>query len=104
MVQLRHDYQKFKELNTEVLVMVPNGPRMVSLFRRAKAIPYPILTDKSSCVGELYFQVKHFFKLGVPSVFLVDQSGQILYVHYAHSLISEPDNREPLAVLNAMHR
>jgi len=101
MVQLRHDYPAFKEMNTEVLTMVPNGPRMISLFQRVNAIPYPILTDKGARVGEMYFQVKHF-KLGVPSVFLVDQSGQILYAHYAHSLVSEPDNREPLAVLNAM--
>ncbi len=103
MVQLHHDYQSFKDLNTEILVLVPNGPRMISLFRRLNSITYPILTDKNARVGELYFQVKHFFKLGVPSVFLVDQSGHILYVHYAHSLISEPDNREPLAVLKAMY-
>lgn len=104
MVQLHHDYQSFKDLKTEVLAMVPNGPRMISLFRRANAIPYPILTDKNARVGEMYFQVKHFFKLGVPSVFLVDQSRRIVYVHYARSLISEPDNREPLDVLEKMYR
>ena len=104
MVQLRHDYQAFNALNTEVLAMVPNGPRTISLFRRVNTIPYPILTDKGARVGERYLQVKHLFKLGVPSVFLVDRSGEILYVHYARSLVSEPDNREPLAVLKAMRR
>jgi len=84
--------------------MVPNGPRTIGLFQRVNAIPYPILTDKGARVGAMYFQVKHFFKLGVPSVFLVEQSGQILYVHYARSLISEPDNNQPLAVLKAMNR
>jgi len=42
--------------------------------------------------------------LDVPSVFLVDREGKIAYVHYAETLISEPDNREPLAVLAGMQR
>ncbi len=99
MVQLRHDYDKFQALNCEVLVMVPNGPKMIERYIQSNEIPYPILTDKGTKTGEMYFQVKHFFKFGVPSVFLVDRAGKIVYVHYARTLISEPDNREPLAVL-----
>ena len=99
MAQLRLDYEKFKSLNTEVLVMVPNGPKMIERYIRSKEIPYPILTDKGTKTGELYFQVKHFFKFGVPSVFLVNQARRITYVFYARTLVSEPDNREPLAVL-----
>jgi peroxiredoxin len=102
MAQLRLDYQKFQDLNTEVLVMVPNGPRMIEGFIQSANIPYPILVDKGAKTGELFFQVKHFFKLGVPSVFLVDRAGKIAYVHYARSLVSEPDNRKPLAVLAQM--
>jgi len=102
MAQLRLDYEKFRSYNTEVLVMVPNGPKMIERFVRANDIPYPILTDKGGEIGETYFQVKHFIKFGVPSVFLVDRSGRIVYAHYARSLISEPDNREPLAVLLGM--
>lgn len=102
MAQLRHDYERFKALNTEVLVMVPNGPKMIERFIRESEIPYPILSDKGARTGELYFQVKHFFKLGVPSIFLVNQAGRIAYVYYTRTLISEPDNRKPLAVLSAM--
>jgi peroxiredoxin len=103
MAQLRHDYQKFKALYTEVLVMVPNGPRMIERFIYEGDIPYPILSDKGTKTGESYFQVKHFFKLGVPSIFLVNQAGRIAYVYYTRTLISEPDNRKPLAVLAGMH-
>jgi len=53
-------------------------------------------------VAGQYLQVKRFFALGTPSVFLVDRGGRIRYAHYASSLIAEPDNREPLAVLEAM--
>jgi peroxiredoxin len=99
MAQLRHDYEKFKALNTEVLVMVPNGPKMISRYTNGNAIPYPILTDKGSQVAARYFQIKKFLLAGTPSVFLVDRLGKIRYAHYATSLIAEPDNQEPLAVL-----
>ena len=102
MAQLRHDYEKFQAHNTEVLVMVPNGPKLIERFIQSNDIPYPILTDKGAKTGESYFQVKYFFKLGVPSIFLVDQSGRIAYVYYSSTLISEPDNRKPLAVLAGM--
>ena len=102
MVQLRHDYPEFQALDTEILVMVPNGPRMIEKYIRENEIPYPILTDKGSQVAAQYFQIKRFFLAGTPSVFLVDKRGQIMYAHYARSLTAEPDNREPLAVLATM--
>ncbi len=102
MAQLRRDYAKFQALNTEILVMVPNGPRMIARYIERHPTPYPILSDKGSAVAGQYLQVKRFFALGTPCVFLVDRGGRIRYAHYASSLTAEPDNREPLAVLAAM--
>ena len=102
MAQLRHDYAKFQALNTEVLVMVPNGPRMIARHVEQQATPYPILSDKGAAVARQYLQVKKFFALGTPSVFLVDRAGRIRYAHYASSMIEEPDNRESLAVLEGL--
>jgi len=99
MAQLRHDYKEFKALNTEVLVMVPNGPRMIEKHVNENKPPYPILSDKGSKVAAQYFQVKKFFVAGTPTVFLVNKKGRVLYAHYATSIIEEPDNKEPLAVL-----
>jgi peroxiredoxin len=100
MAQLRHDYPRFKQLNAEILVMVPNGPRMIAGYLKAHPAPYPILTDKGAKVAGHYLQTKQFFSLGTPSVFLVDKTGRIRYAHYARLMIEEPDNEEPLAVLN----
>jgi peroxiredoxin len=99
MAQLRHDYKKFRELNTEVLVMVPNGPRTIERYKTTNAVPYPILSDKGSAVAGMYMQVKRVFKIGTPTVLLVDQKGRIIYAHYARSVIEEPDNQEPLKIL-----
>jgi peroxiredoxin len=103
MAQLRHDYQKFKNFNTEVLVIVPNGPKMIERHYNSNNPPYMILSDKGSKVAAQYFQVKHFLSLGTPTVFLVAKAGEILFTHYATSYLEEPDNNEPLAVLAQMN-
>ena len=99
MAQLRHEYDKFEALNAEILVMVPNGPFMIKRYLATNPTPYPILTDKGASVARQYFQVKQFFAFGTPTVIIVDRSGKIAYTHYAGSLIDEPGNEEPLAVL-----
>jgi peroxiredoxin len=105
MAQLRHDYQKFQALNTEVLVALPNGARMIRLYVASNATPYPILSDKGSKVAERYgIEIKNFILLTtvMPSVFLVDRTGTICYTNYLHSFVKEPDNNEPLSVLAQM--
>jgi len=104
MAQLRLDYAQLKALNAEVLVMVPNGPRTIARWLAAHPMPYPILTDKRAEVAGLYLQVRQFFSLGTPCVFLVDRSGCIRYTHYAKSMIEEPDNQEALDALSELGR
>jgi peroxiredoxin len=99
MAQLRYDYKKFTALNAEILVLVPNGPFMIKRYLKNNPTPYPILTDKGSQVAAQYFQVKRFFAIGTPTVFVVDQQGKIAYAYYATSVIEEPHNQEPLTVL-----
>jgi peroxiredoxin len=99
MAQLRHEYKKFSDLNAKILVMVPNGPFMIKRYLENNPTPYTILIDKKSQVAGRYFQNKQFFAFGTPTVFVVNREGKIAYTHYANSLIEEPGNEEPLAVL-----
>lgn len=100
MAQLRHDYKKFQALNTEVLVMVPNGPFMINRYLNNNPTPYLILTDKGSKVAEQYFQTKQFFAIGTPTMFVVDQTGKIRYAFYAKSALEEPSSADAIAILN----
>lgn len=104
MAQLRHDYEKFQNLNTEILVMVPNGPFMINRYLDQNPTPYKILTDKGSKVAGEYFQVKQFFTIGTPTIFVVDQNQEIRYAYYAKSALEEPSNDEPLAVLKLLSK
>ena len=65
-------------------------------------MPFTILSDKRSQVASKYFQLKQFLAVGTPSVFVVDNNGQIIYVHYSASVMDEPDNLEPLTVLQQL--
>ena len=109
MAQLRHDYPEFKGLNTEILTVVPNGPKMIEKYVEENHPPYPILSDKGARVTEQYgiaIRQALFLKVALfkPSVFLIDQQGNIVYTHYLTSYIKEPDNQEPLAALSQMAR
>lgn len=103
MRQLRQDYLRFLELNTKILVMVPNGPKMIGNYIQQNNIPYRILSDKGSKVAAQYFQVKKFFAFGTPTVLLVNRKGEILYTHYADSVLEEPKNQDPLEVLQKLN-
>ena len=92
MTQLRQDYQRFMDLNTEILVMVPNGPKMIEKHIQKNNTPYRILSDKGLKVAAKYFQVKKFFAVGTPTVFLVNQKGEILYTFYGKSVQEVPKN------------
>ncbi len=79
MAQLRHDYEQFQALNTEVVVIVPNGARMIEWYVNANAIPYPILTDQGSQVAREYaINLRNALVLTAmkPTVFLVNGSGE----------------------------
>jgi peroxiredoxin len=99
MAQLRHDHEQFANFNTEILVVVPNGPFMINRFLTKNPMPYSILSDKGSKVAKQYNQDQKFFSLGTPTVILIERGGKIVYTHYAESFISEPDNEDILTVL-----
>jgi peroxiredoxin len=102
MAQLRHDHSEFKRLNTEIVMIVPNGSYMIEKHIKQHHPPHPILSDKGSKVAEQYSQVKKFYIAGTPTVILVDKGGKILYAKYYESLIDEPDNQEILDFLTSL--
>ena len=107
MAQLRHDYHKFKAFNTEVAVILPNGPKLIERYINRHGKPYPILSDKGAKVAAQYaIDARQTILLQVftPSVFLVDRNGVIRYASYGNSYIKEPNNGEPLAVLAQLQK
>ncbi len=100
MAQLRQDYQRFVELQAEIVAV---GPETAESFRRywqEEGLPFIGLPDPEKVVLGLYGQEVQLFKLGrMPALMLIDTSGLLRYVHYGHSMADIPDNEEILQLL-----
>ncbi|PKN69558.1 MAG: thioredoxin peroxidase [Deltaproteobacteria bacterium HGW-Deltaproteobacteria-12] len=100
MAQLRRDYEKFKQLDTEIIVV---GPEKAEAFRDYWAkedLPFTGLPDPEHRVLKLYGQEVKLFKLGrLPAQMLIDKSGKVRFVHYGHSMADIPENREIIGLM-----
>lgn len=105
MAQLRQDYQRFEALNTEIVVLIPNGPRKIEMHVRETGARYWMLTDTHAAVAELYGIETNgpaFIKLFTSAVFVVDRKARIRYADYMPSYFREPDNEAILATLGGL--
>lgn len=104
MAQLRQDYDKFIEQNTEVIVLGPESAFSFSLYWKSHKLPFIGLSDPTHSVLKLYGQEVNLFKLGrMPAQVSVDMQGQVRFVHYGHDMSDIPSNEEILDVLKIMN-
>ena len=100
MAQLRHDYEQFVSLDTEILVA---GPEKAEAFREywvKENLPFIGLPDPEHRVLKLYGQEVKLFKLGrLPAQMLIDKSKKVRFVHYGHSMADIPPNEEILNLI-----
>jgi peroxiredoxin len=100
MAQLRQDYQRFVELQAEIVVVGPEAAESFRRYWQKELLPFIGLPDPEQIVSRLYGQEVQLFKLGrMPALMLVDTSGLFRYVHYGHSMADIPDNEEILQLL-----
>ena len=103
MAQLRQDYQTFKDLNTEVVVVGPETPKAFQEYFQTHKLPFIGLADPKHSVLTHYGQEVNLFKLGrMPGQMLIDQTGLLRYVHYGHDMTDIPSNAEILELLAQM--
>lgn len=105
MSQLRHDYQRFVELDTEVVVVGPESADRFRSYWEKHKLPFVGLPDPTHTVLKRFGQEVKIFKLGrMPAQVMVDKSGKARYVHYGHSMADIPDNQELLSLLLQMNQ
>ena len=81
MAQLRQDYQKFVERNTEIIVVGPENAAGFKEYFEKNDLPFIGLPDPKASVLKLYGQEVNLFKLGrMPAQVLVDREGIALPV------------------------
>ncbi len=87
MAQLRQEYQRIIALNTEVIVIGPEGAESFQKYWEKEELPFIGLPDPDHKVLDRYGQQVKFFRLGrLPAQILVDSAGIIRHAHYGHSM------------------
>jgi peroxiredoxin len=101
MAQLRRDYQIFVKMNTEIVVIGPEGADSFQEYWRKENLPFVGLPDPEHRILKLYGQQVKLFKWGrMPAQMLIDKSGMLRYVHYGDSMSDIPSDEELLSLIN----
>ena len=103
MAQLRQDYQKFQQAETEIIVVGPEKAKAFQEYFSKNDLPFIGLPDPKSSVLKLYGQEVNLFKLGrMPAMVIIDKQGMVRFVHYGHSMSDIPENEEVLTTLETL--
>jgi peroxiredoxin len=103
MAQLRHEHERFRDAEVEVVVIVPNGPKTIERYLLAHPLPYPVLSDKGNLVAQQYGINTHqarFLALFTRTTFLIGRERRVRCAEYDVSYLTDPDNCALLAVLD----
>jgi peroxiredoxin Q/BCP len=103
MAQLRQDYQRFLKLDTEIVVIGPEGAESFNKYWKKEDLPFTGLPDPKHKILKLYGQEVKLFKLGrMPAQMLIDKSGTLRYVHYGHSMTNIPLNEDIINLIKSL--
>ncbi len=101
MAQLRRDYAKFQELQTEIIVVGPDNRAAFDLYFNKHNLPFIGIPDPAHTILKTYGQEVKIFKLGrMPAQAIIDINGIVRYIHYGHEMSDIPPNEELLELLN----
>ena len=81
---IRDNYNKYLELNTEVVAISVDSPFVLEKFKEQESYNFPLLSDFNKDVSRSYGALYNEFVLGMKEVskrsaFVVDKSGTIRY-------------------------
>jgi peroxiredoxin Q/BCP len=89
MAQLRFDYDKFTEQDTELVVVGPDDASAFLNYWQKNDLPFVGLPDSTHSVLKLYGQEVNLFKFGrMPAQIAIDKTGMARFVHYGHDRYS----------------
>jgi len=105
MAQLRQDYQKFVERDTEIIAIGPEDAKTFSRWWRDHSMPFVGIADPEHAIANMYGQQVKLIKLGrMPASLLIDRSGKIRYKHFGESMSDIPEDQQILSLIDDLNR
>lgn len=100
---MREDYQRFVDLETEVIIIGPEKKEAFERYWKEEKLPFIGIPDPDHSLAGLYGQEVKIVKLGrMPAQMVVDKAGALRYVHYGQSMKDIPPNEEILGVIGGL--
>lgn len=104
MVQLRYDYPKFVERQTEVIAVGPDSKQAFKEYWETQKIPFIGLADPEHEVARQYEQEVNLLRLGrMPVQVLIDKQGIVRFVHYGTSMADITENDTILRLIDGLN-
>jgi peroxiredoxin Q/BCP len=104
MAQLRQDYQKFVERNTEIVTVGPEDANSFTKWWHEHEMPFTGIPDPTHEIAKLYNQQFKLLRGGrLPAMAVIDKAGQIRLMHYADLPSDIPTDEEVLALLDKLN-
>jgi peroxiredoxin Q/BCP len=105
MAQLRQDYQKFVERNTEIITIGPEDANSFTKWWHEHQMPFIGIPDPKHDVAKLYNQEFKLLRGGrLPALAVIDMDGKIRLMHYADLPSDIPSDEEVLALMDTLNK
>ncbi len=105
MAQLRQDYQKFVDRNTEVLVVGPEDAKTFAAWWHDHQMPVIGIADPKHEIAKLYNQQFKLLRGGrLPAMAVMDTSGKVRLMHYADLPGDIPSDEQVLSLIDDLNK
>jgi peroxiredoxin len=105
MAQLRQDYPKFVDRNTEVIAVGPENAQDFTAWWHEHQMPFIGIPDPQHDIAKLYGQQIKILKFGrMPASTVIDKEGRIRLMHYGDSMSDIPEDEEVLSLLDKLNK
>jgi peroxiredoxin Q/BCP len=103
MAQLRQDFQKFAERNTEIIAIGPEDANTFTNWWHEHQMPFVGIPDPKHDIARLYNQQFKLLRGGrMPALAVIDINGRVRLMHYADSPGDIPSNQQILSLLDEL--
>jgi len=104
MAQLRQDYQRFSQLDTEIVAVGPEGADVFKKYWTQEGLPFVGIPDPGHRFADLYGQEVRLLKLGrLPAQILIDKDGIVRHCHYGTSMMDIIPDADFFRLLENFH-
>jgi peroxiredoxin len=104
MAQLRQDYPKYVERDTEIVAVGPEDAKSFTAWWHDHEMPFIGIPDPKHEIAQLYSQQFKLFKGGrMPALTVIDMEGEIRLMHYGDSMSDIPSGEEILSLLDTLN-